>query len=130
MVDPRGATKAPDATTLAVERTRLAYERTLMAWVRTAASLISFGFTLYKFFEYLHEGGAVVERGPRLLGARHFGTLMIAIGVVSLVIATAEHYRSMRTLREYARLPVSLAGIMAGLIGLLGAVGLVSVVWR
>jgi putative membrane protein len=48
-----GATEAPripDATKLAVERTRLAYERTLMAWVRTATSLISFGFTLFKFF--------------------------------------------------------------------------------
>ena len=43
----------PDATKLAVERTRLAYERTLMAWVRTSTSLISFGFTIYKFFQYL-----------------------------------------------------------------------------
>ena len=32
-----------------MDRTRLAYERTLMAWVRTATSLISFGFTIYKF---------------------------------------------------------------------------------
>ena len=39
-------------TKLAVDRTRLAYERTLMAWVRTATSLISFGFTIYKFFEF------------------------------------------------------------------------------
>ena len=39
-------------TRLAVERTRLAYERTLMAWVRTATSLISFGFTVYKFFQF------------------------------------------------------------------------------
>ena len=46
----------PAATRLAVDRTRLAYERTLMAWTRTATSLISFGFTIYKFFEYLREG--------------------------------------------------------------------------
>ncbi len=45
----------PDSTALAVERTRLAHERTLMAWVRTSVSLISFGFTIYKFFEYLRE---------------------------------------------------------------------------
>jgi uncharacterized membrane protein YidH (DUF202 family) len=44
-------------TRLAVERTRLAYERTLMAWVRTVASLISFGFTIYKFFELELRGG-------------------------------------------------------------------------
>jgi Domain of unknown function (DUF202) len=38
-------------TRLAMDRTRLAYERTMMAWIRTAASLISFGFTIYKFFQ-------------------------------------------------------------------------------
>jgi putative membrane protein len=37
-------------TQLSIERTMLAHERTLMAWVRTATSLISFGFTIYKFF--------------------------------------------------------------------------------
>ena len=41
------------STRLAVERTRLANERTLMAWIRTATSLIAFGFTIFKFFQYL-----------------------------------------------------------------------------
>src|SRR6185295_20233331 len=40
-----------NAFLLAVERTRLAHERTLIAWVRTALSMISFGFTVYKFFQ-------------------------------------------------------------------------------
>jgi putative membrane protein len=40
------------STRLAVDRTRLAHERTLMAWVRTATSLISFGFSVYKFFQF------------------------------------------------------------------------------
>ena len=53
-----GTADLPNATQLAVERTRLAYERTLMAWVRTATSLISFGFTIYKFFQFLREEGA------------------------------------------------------------------------
>ena len=38
---------------LALRRTFLAHERTLMAWIRTSVSLISFGFTIYKFFQYL-----------------------------------------------------------------------------
>ena len=38
-------------TRLAVDCTRLAYERTMMAWVRTGTSMISFGFTIYKFFQ-------------------------------------------------------------------------------
>ncbi len=39
-------------TRLALDRTALAHERTLMAWVQTAVSLISFGFTIYKFFHF------------------------------------------------------------------------------
>jgi uncharacterized protein DUF2490/uncharacterized protein DUF202 len=56
---------------LALDRTRLAHDRTLMAWVRTATSLISFGFTIYKFFQYLHEKG---EASPEryLIGPREF----------------------------------------------------------
>jgi len=32
-------------------RTRNSYERTTMSWIRTATSLITFGFTIYKFFQ-------------------------------------------------------------------------------
>ena len=41
--------QVPGSTELAFERTMLAHERTLMAWIRTAISMISFGFTIYKF---------------------------------------------------------------------------------
>ena len=40
---------------LAIDRTRMAAERSLMAWVRTALSVITFGFTFYKFMQFLHE---------------------------------------------------------------------------
>ena len=117
-----------ESTRLAVERTRLAHERTLMAWVRTATSLISFGFTIYKFFEYLHQSG---EQPPQLFGTRHFALLMIVIGLVSLVIATLQHRQSMKVLRaQYHDVPYSLAATMAALIGLLGIVGLLSVIFR
>jgi putative membrane protein len=40
------------STRLAFDRTRLAHDRTMMAWVRTATSLITFGFAIYKFFQF------------------------------------------------------------------------------
>ena len=49
-----------------------------MAWVRTAASLISFGFTIYKFFQGLRETGQI-KASTHLLGSRNFGFLMIII---------------------------------------------------
>ena len=54
---------------LAFERTFLAYERTRIAWVRTALSLISFGFVIAKFFQYLREkqGETATLMSPRAL---------------------------------------------------------------
>ena len=126
------ASPEPDLSTkLAIERTRLAHERTLMAWVRTATSLISFGFTIYKFFEYLRES----QRGPTTssaIGPREFAVLMIGIGIMAMILATIGHRRSMRALRvEYgALIPHSLATVVAVLIAILGVILLVAVLLR
>lgn len=121
----------PSASTqLAVERTRMAHERTLMAWVRTATSLISFGFTIYKFFQYLREsnGGNQAER---LLNPRHFALVMIAIGMVTLLLATLQHRHSMKLLREhYPEVPYSLALVLAALICLFGILAFLAVIFR
>jgi putative membrane protein len=111
----------PAATKLAVERTRLAHERTLMAWVRTGTSLISFGFTIYKFFEYLRAQQQVAPRAT-LIGPREFALIMIGIGVGALVLATIGHLRNMRALRaEYGELiPYSLSTLVAASIGFVG----------
>ena len=119
----------PDATKLAVDRTRLAYERTLMAWTRTATSLISFGFTIYKFFQYLHEGKPAPDTG--LFGPRGFALLMIGIGLTALAGATVEHRLSLQALRaEYGPQRYSLAAVVASLIAVLGVTGLLAVVFH
>jgi putative membrane protein len=116
----------PTNTRLALDRTRLAYERTLMAWVRTATSLISFGFTIFKFFQYLREDRPQISEGA--IGPRAFALLMIAIGLTSLLLATLEHRRHMNALRtSYGPLPLSLAAVVAALIAVLGVLGLASV---
>jgi putative membrane protein len=124
-----GAADLPDATRLAVDRTRLAHERTLMAWTRTATSLISFGFTIYKFFQYLSEGRPAAD--PGVLGPRGFALLMIGIGLTALAFATVGHRRNMEALRaDFGPMPYSLAAIVAGLIAVLGAAGLTSVLFH
>ena len=116
----------PDNTRLALDRTRLAYERTLMAWVRTATSLISFGFTIFKFFQFLREDRPEMSEGA--IGPRGFAVLMIAIGLTALLLATLEHRRHMNALRtSYGPLPISLAAVVAALIAVLGVLGLASV---
>ena len=112
-------------TRLAVDRTRLAYERTMMAWVRTAASLISFGFTIHKFFQFRVEQGAVPTN--RLLGPGQFGGLMIAIGLVALVLAAIDHRRSLQMLRaSYGPMPNSTAAVIGGIMAALGFLALLA----
>jgi putative membrane protein len=120
----------PDATKLAVERTRLAHDRTLMAWVRTATSLISFGFTMYKFFQYLREGQGAVRSG--VIGPREFALLMIGIGVTALLLATIGHRRSMQALRAQfgSLIPFSQSAVLAMLVGVLGLVFFAAVLFR
>lgn len=111
----------PDATKLALERTFLAYERTLMAWTRTSVSLVSFGFTLFKFFEYL------AQREPekyvhQILGPRTIGVLMIGIGTFMLLLAAILHRRKMIELRKvYPEAKFSESMILAILITILGS---------
>lgn len=115
-------------TKLAVERTRLAHERTTMAWVRTAASLISFGFTIYKFFDIEQKGTGA---GHGLIGSRGFALIMICTGVVALVIAAVQHEVSMREMKEsYGVQPKSVAGAVAWLVGLLGILAIAGVLFK
>jgi putative membrane protein len=119
-----------EATTkLAVDRTRLAYERTLMAWIRTATSLITFGFSIYKFFQI--EAESAFSKSGRLIGPREFALLMITIGLASLLMATLENRSSLRTLSsQYPGSPRSLARVLAALISLLGLIALTTVIFR
>jgi putative membrane protein len=124
----RTAAELDIGTRLAFARTYLAYERTQMAWVRTSLTLISFGFTIAKFFEFLHEKNQ--EHLPRM-APRSVGTLMIAIGLVSLTLASVQHHRAIRVLRkESPNLPASLAGVTAVLLALLGILAFVGTMVR
>lgn len=119
-----------DANRLAVDRTRLAHERTLMAWIRTAVSLISFGFAIFKFFQYLRESRPQPQPESNI-GPHLFAIVMIAIGLVSLTLAWLQHRQEMSVLRKEAGpMPYSLAGVIAALVAGLGVVALVAVALR
>lgn len=118
-------------TSLAVKRTMVALDRTLMAWVRTATTLISFGFTINKFFQSLPAGQAEEARRA-LLTPRGFALVMIGVGVGVLTLATLEYHGEIKTLRtqyqEYGPFRRSLAADMSTTICGLGILGFVLVV--
>jgi putative membrane protein len=128
---PTGA--LPLSTRLALERTRGAYERTLMAWVRTGTSLITFGFAVYKFFQFEMEGkvGSTALIQTALIGTREFGLALISIGLMALLLGAFEHRRDLRALRkDYPGMPRSGSQVLALLVAVLGLLAFVAVVYR
>ncbi len=121
-------TKLDTATRLAFERTRVSYDRTVMAGVRTATSLITFGFTIYKFFQLEMIGR---DRTGQLIGPREFALTMIGIGLLSLLFATLEYRRDRKQMRaQYPGMPRSTAGVAAALVAALGILALLVVIIR
>jgi putative membrane protein len=118
----------PDSTQLSVDRTWLAHERTLMAWVRTAVSMISFGFTVYKFFQF--EEGRGSPATHRLLTPRDFALIMVSIGLLALLMATISHRRETQGMRIYLEGRRSMAQIVAGLVSVFGLAVLLSTIFR
>jgi putative membrane protein len=120
------------ADVLALERTRMAADRTLMGWIRTALSMITFGFTIFKFLESFPPKevasgiGAWRQHSPQTVGLT-----LISIGVFSLVIACLQHRKYVKTLRsDQPYRPWDLSLVVAGLIGLLGLAMIVSIILR
>jgi putative membrane protein len=96
--------------------------------VRTATSLITFGFSIYKFFQLDLKRG---EAFTGLIGPREFGFIMIVIGLVSLLAGTVQHVTSMRLLRaQCPDIPRSVAALLAALISIVGILALLAVVFR
>jgi len=125
---PHSAPVFDVSTRLAFDRTSVAYERTMMAWIRTATSLITFGFTIYKFFQL---EAPPPGRPNRLIGPRGFAFILVSIGLFSLILATLEHRQNIRTLgSQYEGRRRSLAVIVAALISILGLLALAVIAFR
>lgn len=114
---------------LALKRTIMAADRTLMAWMRTSVSLISLGFTIYKFLQYVREEG---ERSRiRLEGPRHLGMVMIGLGVTFLLLASIQFWGEVRRLAPHRRLgSVRLSLFLSLLLVLLGLLAMANIAFR
>ena len=104
-------------TELSIKRTALAHERTLMAWIRTATSLISFGFTIYKFFQEVQQE----SHRSTLITPRMVGIIMIGIGIIGLLFAQIQHQIAYKELKkEYPPIQRSLSSVLGALILCMG----------
>ena len=120
---------AQTRTDLAVERTTMAADRSLMAWIRTALSMIGFGFTIYKFLQYLRDEVAAVTLRQQL--PRNLGLFLIGLGTASVIFGCIQYFRTMKDMgKQYehtlGRFPI----FVAALIGLLGLFLFITMILR
>jgi putative membrane protein len=80
----------------ALVRTAFSSEQSLMSWMRTSVSLLTFGFSIAQFFQYLamQQGGSQISAGPRRMGIA-----LICMGILTLVLAMVEHVHRIRILQ-------------------------------
>lgn len=130
--NPSGATAFPmdTNTRFSFERTLLSHERTVMSWVRTATSLITFGFTIYKFFQ-LELGSTGRPQVQHVISARTFAMIMIGTGLFALLAATIQNiqYRA-NWRRQKLEVPPSLATLVGGMVACLGLLAMAATVFR
>jgi len=114
---------------LALDRNKRAAERTLMAWVRTSLSMISFGFTIYKFLQVIDEQSAVPVLRPN--APRNVGLVLTGLGTFVVIIASIQHWSYVKNLREdEPYVPWELSFIVACIIAVLGALLFGSIIIR
>ena len=83
-------------TGMSFQRTRMSADRTLMSVMRTSLSLITFGFTIFQVFQKLHEAEVLKSSGA----ARHFGVVLVLLGIAMLVVGIGYHVTFMFGLRK------------------------------
>jgi putative membrane protein len=125
-----GTVLAEERTDLALHRTVIAAERTLMAWIRTSISMIGFGFSIYKFFQYQTEGIAIGNiRRPD--APRHLGMTLIAVGTLALLAAIWQHQNFLKDIgasHMRHRLPITV--VVATVVVLIGSLAFFGVWMR
>ena len=91
VVEPKTSNElAGERTDMATLRTLMAADRTLKAWIRSSISMLSFGFTIYKFLLYVKE--SLSDKILKAQGPRRFGILLIALGTMSMLFGLIDYY--------------------------------------
>lgn len=106
---------ARERTEMGFERTVMALERTLMAWMRTSLSLISFGFTIFKFLQAMQDKSAAIrENAPRNLGL-----FMILLGMGVLMLAIVQFTSARKEVRAFSERKLQFSISLIGAVGIL-----------
>jgi putative membrane protein len=126
-------------TGMSFQRTRMSADRTLMSVIRTSLSLIGFGFTIFQFFQKLHDAEVLKSS----TAPKNFGIALVLLGVTMLAVGIAYHIAFMIGLRRQreqmkevqlihaeSHFPVSLTLLVSFLLLLIGLFAIASMVFN
>jgi putative membrane protein len=119
MTDKAGHRPALPADLGAV-RTVLAADRTLMAWLRTSLSMLSFGFTIYKFLETAAKAGAL----QRPESPQRVGLFLVAMGTAAMVLGVADYWVTIRNIQKTGTFRLGRSVLFMSLLLAVAGVGL------
>jgi len=123
---------ARERTDYAMNRTYWAADRTLQAWVRTALSMISFGFTLGKLGEAVHD---IEVKGllshVRTMSVSGIAYGLVVLGTLALLMATLQHWLRVRELhRQGLPRQISISFIVAIILSVVGGFAFTALVMK
>ncbi len=101
-------------------RTVLAADRTLMAWVRTSLSMLSFGFTIYKFLETAAKAGALA----RPESPQKVGLFLAAVGTLAMVLGLIDYWTTLRDVQRINDFRLARPALLISLVMTLAGVAL------
>ena len=108
-------------------RTIMAADRTLMAWIRTSLSMLSFGFTIYKFLQAIAEKGTMAHPNS----PQQVGLFLTAMGVAAIVLGTISYWVTLRDLQRVEEFRIGRPVLLMALImSMAGVASFVSIATR
>lgn len=81
---------------LGEKRTIMAADRTLMAWIRTSLSMLSFGFTIYKFLGALADHGQIAQTHS----PQRVGLFLVGLGTIAMILGTINYWTTLKDLQR------------------------------
>ena len=81
----------------------LSNERTLLAWVRTSVGIMAFGFVVVEFSLFTKDINHALEveiRGNHYGYSGPIGTIIVAIGTLSLLVALVRYRRTKKEINS------------------------------
>lgn len=106
-------------------RDHLANERTLLAWARTGIAVIALGFVVARFSLLIRELGVKASLAHLPQGSSTlFGTALVVVGAVLMVLATVRFVRTGRAIERHAYLWSPVLGLTLSALLVLTALAL------